>query len=57
MITIFTYILTKPTTLILSGDGSQQLKIYTLETVTSSYRKEIKNYLAFLVVGGWKMTF
>jgi hypothetical protein len=56
MITIFTYIRIKLATLILSGDGSKWLKIYTLETVTFSYRKEDKNYLAFFVIGGGKMT-
>jgi hypothetical protein len=57
MITICTYIRTQLTTLILSADGSQQLKIYALETVTSSYRKEMKHYLDFLVVAGGKMIF
>jgi hypothetical protein len=55
VITIFVYIRTKHTTLILYI--SQQLKIYKLETVTFLYREEIKNDLAFLVVAGGTMTF
>jgi hypothetical protein len=46
-----------PTSIILSGDGSQQLKIYALDTVTSNYGNKTKNNLAFLVVEGGKMTF
>jgi hypothetical protein len=46
-----------PTSVILSEDGLQQLKIYALDTVTSIYRKKTKNNLAFLVAGGEKMTF